>query len=340
VKTSVDEFLAEHTDLAVHTIDGYRSVANTIILHPRLGIGGSDVAALTAADLIRWKRSLTRAGKSRHLVRLAWRTLSSALSWDVEGGYIPANPCLGGTPRRTKAAASHDEEDHLALPTWAEVHASAVAIPHVPARLMMLVMAWSGPRFSEAAGIYPVDVLPSGSQVRLQKVWAKGTGKPWSQGPLKGGHARAIPVPAGLMTHLAAYRDTWTPPEKVQRAKVLFPAIVSKEQKRGIGVWTPTLWRTNIWTPMRAVTGLSFRPKDLRAFAASALIDAGGTVLEARDLLGHTQAEVTERHYARARDLKHADPARMAIRLDPTLTYVERLDALYAAWCGRFGDPF
>lgn len=71
---------------------------------------------------------------------------------------------------------------------------------------------------------------------------------------------------------------------------------------------------------MRATTGLPYRTKDLRAYAASALVDVGATHEEAQRLLGHSTSDTTSKYYLRAQDLKAHDPARTALRFDPSLT--------------------
>ena len=60
---------------------------------------------------------------------------------------------------------------------------------------------------------------------------------------------------------------------------------------------------------------------------------------EAQRLLGHSTSDTTSKYYLRAQDLKAHDPARTALRFDPTLTVAQRLDALWDAWVGRFDVP-
>ena len=54
------------------------------------------------------------------------------------------------------------------------------------------------------------------------------------------------------------------------------------------------------WVPAQDAAGVrgQVREHDLRGFASSHLVDtAGGSLIEARDLLGHSQVRVTEAHY-------------------------------------------
>jgi integrase len=72
--------------------------------------------------------------------------------------------------------------------------------------------------------------------------------------------------------------------------------------------------------------------KDLRAYAASVVVDSGGTQYEAATLLRHSDVQTTNKYYARAQDERSQDPARAQLRLDLSLTLDERIDALWNAW--------
>ena len=76
--------------------------------------------------------------------------------------------------------------------------------------------------------------------------------------------------------------------------------------------------------------------KDLRAYAASVVVDSGGTQYEAAALLRHADVMTTNRFYARAQDERSHDPARALLRIDTDLTLPQRIDALWKAWAGAF----
>lgn len=76
--------------------------------------------------------------------------------------------------------------------------------------------------------------------------------------------------------------------------------------------------------------------KDLRAFAASVLLDSGSSLTEAALLLRHADKKTTERHYARAMQERAHDRARRDVQIDRGASLPERLDALWEAWVQAF----
>lgn len=84
--------------------------------------------------------------------------------------------------------------------------------------------------------------------------------------------------------------------------------------RTGWGVLDNSNFKRGVFDPAREAWGLvgdALRPKldprrnaliikDLRAFAASVLVDAGATTLEASKLLRHTDPRTTLAHYDRA----------------------------------------
>lgn len=78
--------------------------------------------------------------------------------------------------------------------------------------------------------------------------------------------------------------------------------------------------------------------KDLRAFAASVLLDSGSSLTEAALLLRHSDKKTTERHYARAMQERAHDRARRDVIIDKGASLGERLDALWFAWAMGFPE--
>jgi hypothetical protein len=72
--------------------------------------------------------------------------------------------------------------------------------------------------------------------------------------------------------------------------------------------------------------------KDLRAFTASILHDAGATDLEASAMLRHRDTRTTEKYYARAMSEKAHDPDRAKLRLKPELSLPARVEELWRLW--------
>jgi hypothetical protein len=97
-------------------------------------------------------------------------------------------------------------------------------------------------------------------------------------------------------------------------------------------------WGRRVWRPDREAAGLTgdetlpvldprrraLQVKDLRAYAASVVVDSGGTQYEAATLRRAYHEQVLRR----ALDEHSQDPARAMLRLDLSLTLDERIDAL------------
>lgn len=75
--------------------------------------------------------------------------------------------------------------------------------------------------------------------------------------------------------------------------------------------------------------------KDLRAFTASILHDAGATDLEASAMLRHRDTRTTEKYYARAMSEKAYDPDRAKLRLKPELSLSVRVEDLWRIWAAK-----
>ena len=75
--------------------------------------------------------------------------------------------------------------------------------------------------------------------------------------------------------------------------------------------------------------------KDLRAFAASVLLDSGSSLTEAALLLRHADKKTTEALRTAMQERAH-DRARRDVQIDRGASLPERLDALWEAWVGAF----
>jgi hypothetical protein len=111
-------------------------------------------------------------------------------------------------------------------------------------------------------------------------------------------------------------------------------------------------WRRRVWYAARNAAKLNGDPslstldprrraikvKDLRAYAASVVVDSGGTQYEAAALLRHATVATTNTYYARAQDERSQDPARVKLRVDLNLSLAERIDLLWTAWTDAYPD--
>ena len=126
--------------------------------------------------------------------------------------------------------------------------------------------------------------------------------------------------------------------------------IISPGNTQSIGVIDNTNSRRDVWLPAREAAGLvgdeslpaldprryPMKVKDLRAFAASVLLDSGSSLTEPALMLRHAEKKTTEGHYAQAMQEQAHDRARRDGQIDRGASLPERLDALREAWVGAF----
>ena len=166
---------------------------------------------------------------------------------------------------------------------------------------------------------------------------------------MKGGSAAIVPLPERLWQALIALAESRSIEDRLGGDLLFRPLKV-----RRLGVPTMlvdhTDWSKRVWHRARAAAGLvgdlslpqldprrrALHIKDLRAYAASVVVDSGGTQYEAAALLRHADVMTTNRYYARAQDERSHDPARARLRIDADLTLPQRIDALWKAWAGSF----
>lgn len=175
----------------------------------------------------------------------------------------------------------------------------------------------------------------------------------WGQEPPKAGVTATVPIPRPLWRRLVALADQRLvdQPMPMPAGRLLFRrSIYSPGNTQSIGVLDNTNFRRDVWVPARAAAGLvgdeslpvldprryPMKVKDLRAFAASVLLDSGSSLTEAALLLRHSDKRTTERHYARAMQERAHDRSRRAVRVDQSASLPERLDALWEAWVAAF----
>ena len=169
---------------------------------------------------------------------------------------------------------------------------------------------------------------------------------------MKGGHRATVPVPTPLWKALCALADQRagepTCPEPA--GNLLFRAEKWTPASGGWGVLDNSNFKRDTFYPAREACGLvgdKSRPeldprrnplliKDLRAFAASVLMDAGATVLEASKLLRHADSRTTLAHYARAQEEENFDKDRVSVRDKSDLNLSQRMETLYKSWARKF----
>lgn len=121
----------------------------------------------------------------------------------------------------------------------------------------------------------------------------------WQQEPPKAGMTATVPLPRPLWLRLVALADRrlLEAPMPMPAGRLLFRRpVTSHVDTQGIGVLDNTNFRRDVWTPARKAAGLIgghslpaldprrnvIKVKDLRAFAASVLLDSDSSLTEVR----------------------------------------------------------
>lgn len=298
--------------------------------------------------------------------------LGAALAWEMREGRLGVNPATHVRIETSKARrAALQTVDPVLLPSWAEF-ATLVSTPLAEHdRLLMALLGWCGLRWSEGVSLHEQAIWRDRPQITIDRVLVRRTQKEvdadtgaglhllendyWRQEPPKAGVTATVPVPRPLWRRLVALADQRLreEPMPMPAGRLLFRRpIISPAHSNSIGVLDKTNWRRDVWLPARSAAGLvgddslpaldprryPMKVKDLRAFAASVLLDSGSSLTEAALLLRHSDKKTTERHYARAMQERAHDRARRDVQVDKGASIGERLDALWAAWVGAFPE--
>jgi len=240
------------------------------------------LAAITTARVNQWHAARMKAGKTAAAAEA--RLLRAILTTAVEEGYLDTIPVKA---KLTKTSAGKTYRP----PSLDEL---AILYEQVDDRFKLAIMiaAYGGLRLSEWRALRRQDLqLVEGRyivDVHRQAQWINGTG--WLVGPPKsdrGIRMQTLPtwmteqVDAHLAEHAGAFPDS-----------LLFAP-------KGASEFIHDSDFNKTWNPARDAAGVrgQVREHDLRDFGSSHLMAAGGSLIEARDFLGHSDSAVTERHY-------------------------------------------
>ena len=254
--------------------------------------GDFPIAALTdnrtRGEFMAWRDR--RALKSKRQADYSFAVLARLLSWSVDRGLAPINPCKrGGTTYRAKRTTA----------VWTEVDEAAFyakAPPHMHLALRLAI--WTGQRQGDLLKLRWAQY--DGAYIRLTQ------GKSIRRGDTNAATRIIIPIGKPLRDALDAARaalDALPQPERPTVDTILLTT-------RGTA-WTRDGFKTS-WAKACAqagITNLTFH--DLRGTVVTRLALAGATPPEIATVTGHSLRDVHEildRHYLN-RDLRLAESA-------------------------------
>lgn len=258
---TVAELCAAYLDsshLHVKDPEAYRRAAGYSLRSILPLLGHIQTAALKRKDVERVRDILSKRLKANS-VRACLRPLSAALTWAVREEMIPTSPMVGmRQPRRTQSTERLGQDEAATLLRVARESDACIYIA-------VALGLRQGLRRGEIFGLRWSDVDFSRGRLTVAQQWGGKTPK--------SGKARTLPLNPDMLTDLSAWRRQ--PGELV--------CALSARKQRGV-----------VALLERAIGRRFDRPYHvLRHTFASLFIEAGGSIVALKELLGHSSLEMS-----------------------------------------------
>lgn len=238
------------------------------------------LSSVAPSEVQGWATRLV-ATRSVSTARQAVGLLRQAFDAAVADGRLARNPALSvrlpRAPRSEPSPLTHDQ-------VWRLVD----TVQHERDKVLVLVMAYGGLRWSEAVGLRVRDVQDRGRRLRLSQA-AVQVGGQIVVGTLKDYEARTVPLPSTVAVRL----NSWV--KGLNEASTSTQLVFSTRTGRHLHSQN---WRRDTLDPASEAMGLSITAHHLRDTAATLAIAAGASVTAVARMLGHESAATTLRHYA------------------------------------------
>ncbi|MEV0594470.1 tyrosine-type recombinase/integrase [Nonomuraea cavernae] len=259
------------------TQSSYASLLRTLII-PQFG--AMQLGQVRPIGINEWVAKLSKRGLSASRVRQAYRLLSQIMMAAVNNELIKSSPCRGVRLPRMPAT-----EPHILTPGEVGALAAAMRKPH---SLIVLLLAYGGLRIGEAFALRRRHVDLDGGLVTIAESLAEIAGRHVFDTP-KSHQKREVTLPVFVINELRDHLAMLPSDPDV----LLFTGKTGKPLHYNA-------WRRWHFDPAVSDAGLDdVTPHDLRATHATWVADRHGVMAAARRL-GHSNASVTTRHYARA----------------------------------------
>lgn len=230
-------------------------VAWRVHIEPEFGL--SRPSSVTARRVEGWAAGISSVSARRRAIVVLRMLLAHC------GVALPIR-----APRSVRAEGVRLSQDRVA----------AIAAACHPHEDVVWMLAATGMRFGEAAGLRVGDVDAKRRRVRIARTLSTVGGK-LVEGPPKSGKPRTVPVPAWLLARLDLDRPASAPLLPTQRGNS----------------WRHSSWK-RVWTRAREVTP-AIRPwprvHDLRHAAAARAIEQGMDLRTLQRMLGHASLTMT-----------------------------------------------
>lgn len=281
-------WLTDRPELAPRTTADYEYVLRR---HVAPYLGAYELGALSAPVIRGWRRQLVDAGVGAATVAKAYRVLRAMLNTAVEDGLIRQNPC------RVKGAGTIRSKERR-VPTADQVVAAAMGVA-ARYRVLVLLAAFGALRWGELAALRRSDLDLRKMTVKVERSMVELSGH-LSEGLTKSvAGQRTVNLPKGLKPVVQHHLAEW--------------AEAGKNGRVFVGPQGGTLRRSNFqdeWNKARTAAGApELRFHDLRHAGATWAAQAGATIRELQERLGHAspQAAMIYQHAATDRGQVVAD---------------------------------
>jgi integrase len=292
-----EKWLDTKVRLKPGTLRGYRTALRLRVLPT---FGEEQVARIEPQDIDEWLAGMHREGVGETAVVRASMVLASVLDLAVEYRMIPVSPMPRNRPQMPDPQSMR-----FLTPQEIDVLASVIDPRH---RTWVYAMAYTGMRWSEAAGLKVRYVHPMRRRIEIEQQLVEVAGVATMQTPKTKNGKRTIPIPkwlADLLTDQIAGKgpDDWV--FTTQSGTHLRPAD----------------FHGNTWTPALKKAGLEgLRIHDLRHSHVSILIAQGEDPVTISERLGHHKPSFTMDRYAHVTKTRHEEVADRLEAFAPTGT--------------------
>src|SRR4051812_23393375 len=267
----------------------YRSILDRMVVP---ALGHVQLIQLRPIQVREWVGDVAgRVGAEQ--VRQGYRLLSQVMASAVDNDMIPASPCRGVRLPRTPEGDPH-------ILTIEEVTRLAEAC-ELGDHVLVLLLAYGGLRIGEALPLRRKHLDVDGGRVVVEVAVTELPGGPIIDTP-KDHQRRELLVPAFVVRAVRRYLATVPDGPEV----FVFPG---RQKHTSARQQSYSGFRRRFRRAVAAVGLEDVTPHDLRATHASWVADSHGVMTAARRL-GHANASVTTRHYARPIDGRDAQVAR------------------------------
>lgn len=252
------------------TLRLYRITLDKHIL-PRWGT--VPVERIHRDDIVSWLNSLTAGDSQKRQIR---GVLLRVLDWCIPE-HLTVNPV-----RRVPAQKTSEPGEVEPL-SAAQVEALAAAADRTVTRVFILVLAYVGLRWGEAAAVKARDVDLKARRIQIRRTLIEGEGGLYEDTP-KTGKSRTVPLPASVAAELEPLIAQCPEPDSY-----VFRTPAGTPLRAGN-------WRRREFDPAVKAAGLGgqkITPHTLRHTAASLAIAGGADVKVVQTMLGHASAKMT-----------------------------------------------